>query len=66
MGGGGGGPLSDAAMGPGHRRLDVDGVVPQPPQLQGLVQRAHHKQSVMEVWEEGTTSKSQMHVNYER
>ena len=54
-----GGPLSDAAVGPGHRGLDVDGVIPQPPQLQGLVQRAHHEQGVVEIWgEEDTRSKS--------
>ena len=58
-GGVAGGPLSDAAVGPGHRGLDVDGVIPQPPQLQGLVQRAHHEQGVVEIWgEEDTRSKS--------
>lgn len=40
-------PLGDALVGPDDGGLDVDGVVPHPPQLQRLVQGAHHIQGVM-------------------
>lgn len=34
-------------MGSDDGGLDVDGVVPHPPQLHGLLQRSHHEQSVV-------------------
>lgn len=36
-------------MGAGHGRLDVDGVITQPPQLQRFIQGSHHKQGIMAI-----------------
>lgn len=43
-------PLHDALVGADDGGLDVDGVVPHPPQLHGLLQRAHHEQGVVPLW----------------
>ena len=48
-------------MGTRHAGLDVDGVISQPPQLQCLVQRAHHKQGIMWAWKEGTAFMSKVY-----
>ena len=36
-------------MGSGHRRLYVNGVITQPPQLQCFIKGAHHKQGIMTI-----------------
>lgn len=43
-------PLSDTAVSPRHWGFNVDGVVAQPSELQGLIQRANHEQSIMAIW----------------
>lgn len=43
-------PFSNAPVGSGHRGLDVDGVVPQPPQLQSLIQCSHNVQGIVALW----------------
>lgn len=40
-------PLHDALVGTDDGGLDVDGVVPHPPQLHGLLQSSHHEQGVV-------------------
>lgn len=40
-------PFSDTFVGSDDGRLDVDGVVPHPAQLHGLVQGSHHVQGIM-------------------
>lgn len=43
-------PFSNAPVGSGHRGLDVNGVVAQPPQLQGLIQGSHNVQGIVALW----------------
>ena len=40
-------PFCDALVRPNDGGLDVDGVIPHPSQLHGLVQRPHHIQGVV-------------------
>lgn len=40
-------PLHDALVCADDGGLNVDGVVPHPPQLHGLLQRSNHKQSIV-------------------
>lgn len=51
-------PLHDALVCADDWRLDVDGVVPHPPQLHGLLQSSDHKQSIVSLCVDGITHSS--------
>ncbi len=50
-------PFSYALVRTDNRGLDVNWVIPHPPQLQSLIKRAHHIEGVMALWNTQTHSR---------